>query len=55
MEDVRWMMVHHGWFLMVHLRWKGLLSLFQTVALPFPLVTTPSGLLFSAKLASPNG
>ena len=39
----------------VHLRWKGFLSLFQTVALPFPLVTTPSGLLFSAKLASPNG
>lgn len=40
---------------MVHLLWKGFLSLFQTVALPFSLVTTPSGLLFSAKLASPNG
>ena len=39
----------------VHLRWKWFLSLFRTVALPFPLVTTPSGLLFSAKLASPNG
>ena len=27
MEDVRWMMVHHGWFLMVHLRWQRSLAL----------------------------
>ena len=33
--------VHLRWG-MVHLRWKWFLSLFRTVALPFPLVTTPS-------------